>query len=507
MRAPVLIVGAGPTGLNLGLWLHRHGCPFRIIDQHAGPAEESRALAVQARTLEFYAQLGLASDIVARGVKIDGLRIHEEGQERAHISLESIGEGLSPFPFVLDFPQDEHERFLVDQLRDRGVEIERETSLKTFSQTSDGVDVVLSGPNGEQTVRVDYLCGCDGARSAVRQGLGVGFGGGTYQHRYYVADVALRDGPSDHDFHLALGRDTFTLRLPARQGAMSRLIGFAPDAIEQPTFEDVRASAEKLLGVEVAHVNWFSLYKVHHRVADHFRIGRAFLLGDAGHLHSPVGGQGMNTGIGDAVNLAWKLAHVVRGVAPATLLDSYEPERISFARDLVATTDQVFKFVVSEGFAGEAFRRWILPNVVPTVGHFEAGRHFMFKILSQIRVAYPDSPLSSGSAGAVKGGDRLPWVESLDNFSSLADAAWQVHVFGEPAVDLTQAAAERNLPVHIFAFDKDARVKGFARHAAYLIRPDGYVALAMNEATGAALKSYFQKKGFPTGDIGAGPGA
>jgi FAD binding domain len=354
--------------------------------------------------------------------------------------------------------------------------------------------VVLSREGREEAARVAYLCGCDGARSIVREGLGVGFGGGTYQHRYYVADVALAEGNRDKDLHLSLKADSFLLRLPARKGEMARLIGFAPDEVEQPTFEDVRSDAEALLGITVAEVNWFSTYKVHHRVADHFRVGRAFLLGDAGHLHSPVGGQGMNTGIGDAVNLAWKLAHVVQGRASPALLDSYEPERIAFARDLVATTDRAFQLIVAEGFAGEAFRRWIVPNVFPIAGRFEAGRHLMFRILSQIRVAYPRSLLSSGSAGRVEGGDRLPWVETLDNFGPLAAADWQVHVYGEPGEAFTWAAAALALPVHAFPFDGAAGEAGLARNAAYLVRPDGYVALAMDRPDGDALAAYLRER-------------
>ena len=272
-QIPILIVGAGPTGLNLALRLAHDGVPFRIIDQHAGPAEESRALAVHARTLEFYAQLGLADAIVAAGTQVGGLRVLEDGVERAHILLGNIGEGLSPYPFILDFPQDEHERFLVDRLRDAGVEVERSATLVSFTQDADGVDAVIAAGGREQRARFGYLCGCDGARSAVRKGLGVGFEGGAYEHLYYVADVRLAQPDRGHDFHLAMGADTFALRLPSRRGEMERLIGFAPDGVENPTFEDVRADAERLLQAKVAELNWFSTYRVQHRVADRFTWG------------------------------------------------------------------------------------------------------------------------------------------------------------------------------------------------------------------------------------------
>src|SRR5260221_719759 len=214
----VLIVGAGPTGLVLALWLMRLGVRVRIVDKTAGPGTTSRALAVQARTLELYMQIGVAGAVVARGRKMTTINLWRSGQHVAHVVFGDMGADLSPFPYALIYPQDEHERLVIEWMR-----------------------------------------------------------------------------------------------------------------------------------IEVERVHWFSTYRVHHRVADHFRKGRAFLLGDAAHIHSPVGGQGMNTGIGDAVNLAWKIADVVRGRADPSLLDSYDPERIGFARRLVATTDQAFKAVTSDG--------------------------------------------------------------------------------------------------------------------------------------------------------------
>ena len=502
---PILIVGAGPTGLNLALRLARDGIAFRIIDAHGGPAEESRALAVHARTLELYAQLGLADAMVEAGVKIAGIRMLEGGVERAHAPLGDIGAGLSPYPFILDFPQDEHERFLVDRLREAGVEVERSTSLIGFEQDADGVDVVMAGASGEERARFAYVCGCDGARSAVRKGLGVGFGGGAYEHLYYVADVRLAEPDGRRDFHLAMGADTFALRLPARRGEMERLIGFAPDGVEHPTFDDVRPSAEHLLQTRVAELNWFSTYRVQHRVADHFRRGRAFLLGDAGHLHSPAGGQGMNTGIGDAANLAWKLAAVVSGHAPAALLDSYEPERIAFARKLVATTDRMFRLVVSGGLAGRMVRTVAAPTALPIATRFAAARRALFRIASQIAVRYPQSPLSQGRAGGVAGGDRLPWVAEADNFAPLAARDWQLHVHGEPGAELAAAARALALPLHAFPWSQDARHARYARGAAYLVRPDGYVGLAASaQGAAEALKAYAEAHGLSFGP-GAGP--
>lgn len=494
MHTPVLIVGAGPTGLNLALRLKRHGAPFRIIDAHSGPAQASRALAVAARTLELYDQLGLADAIIARGVKIQAAHFLEGGAERAHVRFEDMGRGLSPYGYILDFPQDEHERFLVEQLEGLGVRIEWGVSLERFAEQGDGIDCTLHGPEGEETLRVDWLCGCDGARSVVRGGIGVEFPGGTYAHAYYVADVGLIEG-RDTDAHIALGRDNFALRLPARRGEAERIIGLLPDAAARDgsaSFEDVRASAEHLLQVKVGDVHWFSTYHVHHRVASRFRVGRAFLLGDAGHLHSPVGGQGMNTGIGDAVNLAWKLAAVVCGRSTPALLDSYEPERIAFARSLVATTDRVFQAVVSGGMAGEVVRRLVVPYLLPAVAGAEVGRETVFRVLSQIRIAYPDSSLSQGRAGHIRGGDRLPWVPGADNFAPLRALAWQVHLHGAAPDGFAARLGDAGLALSVFPFSDAARAAGYHEGAAYLVRPDAYVAVAQPTPDADALLAYLR---------------
>src|SRR5436190_16934619 len=223
-------------------------------------------------------------------------------------------------------------------------------------------------------------------------------------------------------------------------------------------------------------------YRVHHGVADRFRKGRAFLLGDAGHIHSPVGGQGMNTGIGDAVNLAWKLADVVHGRADGSLLDSYEPERIAFARRLVATTDQAFTGVTSDGPIARRVRLNVVPAVIPVLFTLAPVRRFMFRTISQTAVNYRGSSLSEGRAGSVRGGDRLPWVPAAsndgDNFTPLTSLDWQAHVYGAASSELRATCTERSLPLHIFPWRPETDRAGLRRDAVYLVRPDGYVGLA-----------------------------
>jgi hypothetical protein len=187
----------------------------------------------------------------------------------------------------------------------------------------------------------------------------------------------------------------------------------------------------------------------------------------------------MNTGIGDAVNLGWKLAAVVGGRAHPSILDTYEPERIAFARTLVATTDWIFEIVVGRGLRSRMIRQVFFPTIAPLLLRFRAVRRAQFRLVSQTRIHYPDSPLSSGDVGKIRGGDRLPWLQDQDNFKPLDSLDWQIHVFGEPSNALRDLSTRRGLPVHSFDWNEEARSAGFARDAVYLVRPDGHVALAL----------------------------
>ncbi|WP_373987610.1 FAD-dependent monooxygenase [Duganella sp. BuS-21] len=478
MVTQVLIVGAGPTGLVLAIALARRGIAVRIIDTSSAPGQASRAMAVHARTLEFYRQLGFADAVLKQGIKIETIHLREHGEDIAVLPLKDIGAGLSPYPFVLAYPQDDHERFLVAQLKAEGVEVEWNTELESFTQDEWGVRAVLEHDGERHASSSSYLCGCDGARSRVRESLRVEFAGGTYDHLYYVADVQT-SGPPNQDLIGHLGANTFALMLPVRSRGMQRLIGILPDdAPPDPDFEAVRPVLEPLLGIRVEQVNWFSTYRVHHRVASHFRIDRCFLAGDAAHIHSPAGGQGMNTGIGDAINLAWKLAHVLQGRADTALLDTYETERIVFARKLVATTDRGFRLLVSQGTGGQLLRSWLLPHVFPVLSGFAAARRTLFKTLSQVMIHYPDSLLSAGRAGEIIGGDRLPWLP-FDNFAPLRSLDWQLHVYGQTDAPLAAAAQALKLPLHAWPWSEAAAHAGLLQDAAYLVRPDMHIALAL----------------------------
>src|SRR5215831_919585 len=357
----VLIIGAGPTGLVLALWLTKLWVRVRIVDKTAEPGTTSRAVAVQARTLELYRQLDLAGAVVEAGVQVAAANLWVGGAKAARLPLGRMGEGLSPFPYALTYPQDAHERLLIERLDALGVTVERPTELLRFDQHPERVRAVLRRADGsEEICEAAYLAGCDGAHSTVREALATGFPGGTYSGLFYVADVDAAGPAADGDIHVDLEEADFLAVFPLKGPGRLRLVGpvrWEPDREHRElTFDDVGKRAVGNLKLAIAKLNWFSTYRVHHRVAARFRVGRVFLLGDAAHVHSPVGGQGMNTGIGDAVNLAWKLAAVLKGRIAESVLDTYQVERRAFALRLVATTDRGFTFVNRDGFIARFVR-------------------------------------------------------------------------------------------------------------------------------------------------------
>ena len=498
----VLIVGAGPTGLVLALWLTLMGVRVRIIDKASEPGSTSRALAVQGRTLEFYQQVGLAQEVVERGHQVAAVNLWVKGAKTATVPLQEMGRGMSAFPAPVIFPQDEHERLLITRLRAVGVEVERDAELLGFEDGGREVRATLRRSDGTQfACSAAYLAGCDGARSKTREALHVGFPGGTYDHLFYVADVLASGPPMDGNLHVDLDTADFLAIFPLKGAGRARLIGTVRDeAAKDPAqikFEDVQERAIHNLKVQVQRLNWFSSYRVHHRVAHAFAKGRVFLLGDAAHIHSPVGGQGMNTGIGDAVNLAWKLAAVLEEKSAPALLDSYEPERIGFARRLVRTTDRVFAGVINPAPFARLVRTAVLPAVAPGLLRLPFVRRFAFRTVSQIGVSYRGSPLSCGTAGVVQGGDRLPWVAAAGaqgNFAALGTLKWQVHVYGRPNARIAKYCAQRALQFECFAWQAGCAAVGIRRDAVYLVRPDGYVALADPQASVQSLARYFESR-------------
>ena len=499
VQIDVLIVGAGPTGLALALWLTSLGVKVRIVDKTDAPGTTSRALAIQARTLELYRQFDLTDEVLDQGHKVPAANLWVRGKRQTRVSFADFAGDITPYgPFI--FPQDQHEELLIRRLEKIGVAVERKTELVSYRQDGDGVMAELRAISGQlETVATRYLAGCDGARSTIRQAMGAGFPGGTYQHIFYVADVEASGPAMDGELHADLDEADFLAVFPMKGQGKARLVGTVRDEREhgdQLKFADVSDRAIRNMKLEVTKVNWFSTYQVHHRVTDHFRDRRVFLLGDAAHIHSPAGGQGMNTGLGDAINLAWKLSAVIAGKAADKLLETYELERMPFARTLVATTDRAFTLATAEGRIADFVRTRLVPAVMPTLFKFAAARKFMFRAISQATIEYRDSPLSRGAAGSIKGGDRLPWapVPGADNFDSLREPRWQIHIYGTVRQDVSAWCDSHDIPLHQYAWHAKHAAAGFAKDALYLIRPDAYVALADPRQASASLDHYLAEQ-------------
>ncbi|KAJ5460054.1 uncharacterized protein N7458_001606 [Penicillium daleae] len=518
----VLIAGAGPTGLVLALWLHVQGVKIRIVDQGEGPAPNSRALAVHARILELYHQLDLADELIEHGYQLPATNVWVNGSHRAHINLRQFGTGLTPYPYLLTLPQDEHERLLEKRLNSFGIFVERKTKLQKFVDNGSSITATLASANGhESTCEAAYIVGCDGAHSAVRHGIGAKYEGGTYVPLFYIADIVAEEQDSplfNGEAHLTFVDETFNLILPYVEERHVRLIGTTipktngtqetdiSESQHEVTFEDVLPEIKKTSKIEIQKVNWFSTYRSHHRVADKFRSNRAFLVGDAAHIHSPVGGQGMNTGIMDAINLAWKLATVIKHPsmteeAKNALLDTYEPERRSFALDVVGATDHGFTVLTSSGFLPHILRAWVIPYLIPLVTRLETVRMEIFRRGSQLVCSYRGNRMlnqTTQGSEAVQPGDRLPWVktEQQDNFSTLRDICWQVHVYGDSLVGLEEWCKTKHVQLTIFDWDEKHGKVGLKEGSAYLLRPDQYIAgIFEGDDLKSKLDEYFSTRG------------
>jgi 2-polyprenyl-6-methoxyphenol hydroxylase-like FAD-dependent oxidoreductase len=504
-KTDVLIVGAGPTGLALACQLLRYGVDFIILDQAETITPYSRAIGVQARTLEIYEQIGLAQSLVAQGVLAEKLKLVEEGTVRGEIELAKLGEGLSPYPFLLIVEQSKHEQLLYDFIKAQGRDVLWRTALETFTQNANGVSAKIQTADGQtQTIEAQYLVGCDGAKSLVRHALGLTFEGSTFERLFYVADVEI-DWEFGHGaVVLCLARSTVTAFFPMAGEKRYRIVGTFPENEERREGEILYEEIERQiaedtkLALDISNVNWFSVYRVHSRRVNRFSEGRCFLAGDAAHIHTPAGAQGMNTGIQDGYNLAWKLAMVLREQADTTLLETYHEERSANAKNLLATTDRIFDFGASEDPVIAFLRLHIFPRIANFALHFDAVKKYIFPLISQIGISYRESALSKPSDGdfAIHAGDRMPYfqVDDASIYDKLRAPKFHLLIFSDGISDVPniQAGLESEYPglvdVHVLPLQPQiAEVVGVKEDFCVLLRPDNYVAFiakgtAWNEA-------------------------
>lgn len=416
----VLIVGAGPSGLMMAAQLLRYGVQPVIIDSKQGPTTHSKALAVQARSLEIYRQMGVIDVIIKGGKQAAGVVFNQEGKEVAELSLSNVGDTQTAFPFVHLYQQSKNERLLLDFLTLNCCPVYWNTSLLAIEQQAGKVLVQLQAGEETQHITCDWLIGADGAHSLVRKQLQIPFNGDTYQHQFYLADVKINNAFGDK-VALFLAKKGFAAFFPMPEEQCYRIVGQLPEGFDQQEdlqIEEIVPFLNAITGqtIGVEHTNWFTTYRLHHRMADNFRQNRCFLIGDAAHIHSPVGGQGMNTGLQDAYNLAWKLAGVVNKQLQEKVLDSYAAERMPVAKDLLNTTDRVFKLILSRNWFVGLFKKWALPAILKNVWGKPALREAFFRRISQTGISYRESQINLHLShdSPIKAGDRLPYLKVFD---------------------------------------------------------------------------------------------
>jgi 2-polyprenyl-6-methoxyphenol hydroxylase-like FAD-dependent oxidoreductase len=473
-------------------------------------------MAVQARTLEIYSKMGIVEQALALGARAGGANMWPNGRFAARIPLGDIGRSMSPFPFVLMLGQDDNERIMGDKLGDYGVTVQWNTEFIALEQHGDRVEVTLRQPDGTtRGVEAAWVAGCDGSRSAVRDLNRITFPGAPYEHVFFVADTEATGSMRPDELNVYLWRDGFHLFFPMRGKDRWRVIGILPAQLrnrDDLAFDELVPELRREAGTNLVfkECSWFSTYRIHHRAAERFRDGRCFLLGDAAHVHSPMGAQGMNTGLQDAYNLAWKLALVVKGRAQAALLDTYEEERIPVARRLLRTTDRAFQLVVSESWLAGLFRTRIMARVAARAMTIRRVRDLAFRTISQIGIRYGESRLSQALAGLPEGapaaGERFPWLRLKmrpngpleDLFQALDDTRFNLLLVGQPAPAGEALDFGGLLDVHAIPADA-ANEKELARArisapSFYLLRPDGHVGLAGTRLEAGVLGRYLAER-------------
>jgi 2-polyprenyl-6-methoxyphenol hydroxylase-like FAD-dependent oxidoreductase len=503
----VLIVGAGPTGLALACQLVRYGVDFTIVDTKETTTPFSKAIGVQARTLEIYEQIGLADKLIDIGLITEKVRMFAGGKMRGEAEFGALGEGLSPYPFVLMAEQGQHEKLLHEHIKTAGHDVVWQTKLVDFIQDEAGVHAQLRIADGnEKTIDAKYLVACDGAKSLVRRKLGLQFGGSTFERMFYVADVKLRWEYGHDALQIFLMKDQLLAFFPMVGEERYRIVGTFPeeyskdegDVLYEEIEERIKKDAE--LKLDVTDVNWFSTYKVHTRHVDKFSVGRCFLAGDSAHIHSPAGAQGMNTGIQDGYNLAWKLAWVLSGNSSGELLATYNEERLPNAEQLTKTTDRFFGYVADPEPVLAFTRLHIFPYIAQFLFSLDVVKRFLFPRISQIKINYEDYTLSKQVGNfKVSAGDRMPWfmIDGRSVYDDLREPLFHLVIFHDgkdeipPLPGDLMLAWKGKIDSHFYSlFPHVSELFGTDKSFFMILRPDNYIGLISDDFSPEVVKKY-----------------
>jgi 2-polyprenyl-6-methoxyphenol hydroxylase-like FAD-dependent oxidoreductase len=471
----VLVVGAGPTGLMAACELRRHGLSVRVIDAAATPTTLSKAIALHARTLEILEDMRLVDEVVDAGLKVGGVTVIANGET---LVAADMGELPTRYPYLLCIPQSDTEAILAKKLVSQDVAIERDCKLVSFTQDGTGVTATIATKSGEQKVRAAWLVGADGAHSTVRRQLEIPFEGSTYEERFLLADVRIEGHLREDRVTSFFAEDGVLACFPMKEHRF-RLIGLCPGdqtTDEAPTLEAMSTLFAKRSGLDakVSDARWLAQFRVHCRQVAKYRDDRVFLAGDAAHIHSPVGGQGMNTGLQDAHNLAWKLALVHRGAARGLLLDSYHQERHGVGSAILCGTDAATRAITLKNVVARTMRN----EVARFMSSFEVVQRRIAEHAAELSVGYESSPivredvtgLLQGRIGTAAGGET-PTVVSVREFDAGPKPGARaldgvVSVAGQPGTKrLLEVIDSRHHSLLLFD-GKSESAEGYARFAA-----------------------------------------